>query len=299
MSNSTLGHTDRLAVDDAIAGRPAGDLERSCTPPVSDTIRIAPASSGIERIEATFAGDAFEPHRHDTYALGLTMTGVQTFQYRGAQRYSLPGNVIVLHPDELHDGGAATDAGLRYRMLYLPPQLLLDALGQCGGSLPFITAPVVEDADFRGHIGQALGNLDGPLDGLLLDDLLGQLADGLVRLSVGRSVAGGAPAREAVRRACDYLRAHSGRQVSSEELEAVTGLDRFTLARQFRRTLNTSPHRYLVMRRLERARAMIGSGRSLVDIALDAGFADQAHFTRHFKKSFGMTPGRWAGLCAR
>jgi AraC-like DNA-binding protein len=53
------------------------------------------------------------------------------------------------------------------------------------------------------------------------------------------------------------------------------------------------------MRRLEKARGMIGSGRSLVDIALETGFSDQAHFTRHFKKAHGMTPGRWASLCGR
>ena len=96
-------------------------------PRSSDSIKVAPVSGGIERIEAHFHGDAFAPHRHDTYALGLTLQGVQTFRYRGAVRYSQPGNIIVLHPDELHDGGAGTEDGLRYRMMYLPPETLIDA----------------------------------------------------------------------------------------------------------------------------------------------------------------------------
>ncbi|MCE3590073.1 AraC family ligand binding domain-containing protein, partial [Escherichia coli] len=73
----------------------------------------------VERMEARFTGDAFEPHRHDTYAIGVTLHGVQTFRYRGEKRQSLPGNIMVLHPDEVHDGGAGTDDGLRYRMIYL------------------------------------------------------------------------------------------------------------------------------------------------------------------------------------
>ena len=81
--------------------------------------------------------------------------------------------------------------------------------------------------------------------------------------------------------------------------KAVSGLDRFTPCPAIPRSLGTSPHRYLVMRRLEKARGMIGSGRSLVEIALETGFSDQAHFTRHFKKAHGMTPGRWASLCGR
>jgi AraC-like DNA-binding protein len=50
------------------------------------------------------------------------------------------------------------------------------------------------------------------------------------------------------------------------------------------------------MRRLQRARLMIGAGGTLADIAIATGFADQSHLSRHFKKAFGVTPGRWASL---
>jgi AraC-like DNA-binding protein len=50
------------------------------------------------------------------------------------------------------------------------------------------------------------------------------------------------------------------------------------------------------MRRLDRAKRLIAQGTRLADAALDAGFADQAHFTRHFRNAFGMTPGRWLAM---
>ncbi|HTO30204.1 MAG TPA: AraC family transcriptional regulator [Pararhizobium sp.] len=266
----------------------------------NDSIRIAPVSGGIARIEAQFHGDAFEPHRHDTYALGLTLRGVQTFRYRGIVRYSQPGNVIVLHPDELHDGGAATEEGLRYRMMYLPPEMLIDALGDRRDGLPFVASPVVADRAFAESLAGAMLDLDGEIGDLHLDDILSRVADGLLRHGdSAKRKANGKSDANAIRRTCEYLQAHSQRQVTSGELEKVSGLDRFTLARHFRTSLGTSPHRYLVMRRLERARDMIGSGRSLVEIALETGFADQAHFTRHFKKTHGMTPGRWASLLSQ
>src|SRR5213595_1933344 len=56
----------------------------------------------MERIEAFFGGHGFTPHRHDTYAIGRTLSCVQSFQYRKSQRHSLPGKTIVLHPDEVH-----------------------------------------------------------------------------------------------------------------------------------------------------------------------------------------------------
>jgi AraC-like DNA-binding protein len=82
----------------------------------------------------------------------------------------------------------------------------------------------------------------------------------------------------------------------SAELEAVTGLTRYELARQFRALFGTSPYRYSVMRRLDFARSRLGAGTPLADLALAAGFADQAHFTRMFKLAFGVTPGRFARL---
>jgi AraC-like DNA-binding protein len=84
--------------------------------------------------------------------------------------------------------------------------------------------------------------------------------------------------------------------VRSGELESVTGLDRFALSRHFRAAFATSPHRYLLMRRLQQARAMIGEGSELSDVAFATGFADQSHLNRHFKKAYGMTPGQWAAL---
>ena len=86
------------------------------------------------------------------------------------------------------------------------------------------------------------------------------------------------------------------RVVRSEELEAETGLTRYDLARQFRLWCGTSPYRYLLMRRLDDARRLIEQSRPLSDVALDAGFADQAHFTRTFKAAFGLTPARYRTL---
>jgi AraC-like DNA-binding protein len=102
----------------------------------------------------------------------------------------------------------------------------------------------------------------------------------------------------AVERARQLLDAERTRVVHSRELESVTGLTRYDLARQFRAVLGTSPYRYLVMRRLDFARQRMHGGRPLAEVAADAGFADQAHFTRAFRAAFGLTPARYRALRA-
>ena len=100
----------------------------------------------------------------------------------------------------------------------------------------------------------------------------------------------------ALERAREFLDAQKTRVVRSAELEAVTGLTRYELARQFRVMCGTSPYRYLLMRgwisRVNRSRGVDRSSRW----RLTAGFADQAHFTRMFKATFGVTPARYAAL---
>lgn len=121
-----------------------------------------------------------------------------------------------------------------------------------------------------------------------------------MRIAAGLSQQAGMPrkamtatARTAVLSARDFLEDNSTEAVRSKDLEVITGIDRYELARQFRRLLGTSPHRYLVMRRLEQAKRLMSIGTGLAETAAAAGFSDQAHFTRHFRKAFGMTPGRW------
>ena len=282
-------------MSDADLGAEIGrGLERSCGRG-REAILAAPSSGGVERIEARFFGAAYARHRHDTYAIGVTLAGAQTFWYRGAQRVSLPGQILVLHPDEIHDGGAGDETGLRYRMLYVEPALLAEALGD-GAAPPFLTEPVFDDPALRGVLREALGALDAPLDELDRDDLVGRLARALSRRA-GRSARPLAkPAARPARAARDYLEANANRTVSSVELERATGLDRYALSRHFRALYATSPHRYLLMRRLQRARTLIGAGAPLADVAAETGFADQSHLNRHFKKAFGMPPGRWAAL---
>src|SRR2546423_3781532 len=109
-----------------VGGADADSLERSSSRR-ADSIRFGPKAYGVERAEVNLSTCAFSPHRHDTYAIGVTTAGVQTFGYRGSRCVCLPGQLHVLHPDEAHDGAAGTDDGFSYRILYIAPELIRGA----------------------------------------------------------------------------------------------------------------------------------------------------------------------------
>ncbi len=100
----------------------------------------------------------------------------------------------------------------------------------------------------------------------------------------------------AMGRVGDLLAASLDMGVAITALEEASGHDRWSLYRQFRAFYGVSPHRYLTMRRLDRAQQLIAKGESLAEAALASGFADQSHMTRWFQQAFGLSPGRWRGL---
>src|SRR5215471_5347802 len=279
----------------SVRDAPGTGLERLCAP--DEWISTAAPADGVELFSARLRGRPFSRHRHDVYAVGVTEEGVQAFDYRGTVERSLPGQVFVLHPDELHDGRADGPGLFGYRQIYVNPDRISAALPALTGRpapLPF-AFPVTDDPVLARAVRAAFADEPEPL---ALDTLVLQLAEGLLRLSASGPAS--TPRRRvdlpAVERGRDLLGNRLAR-VQSSEVEAATGLDRYQFARQFHAVYGTSPHRYSVMRRLTVARGWLRDARPLADTAFAAGFADQAHFTRTFKAAFGMTPGRYAKLC--
>lgn len=282
----------------SLRGVGGAGLERSCGAHRPDWLRSRELSDGVQLLEAWFAGRGFDTHRHDTYAIGLTDAGVQAFDYRGVAQISTPGKVVVLHPDETHDGRAGSPDGFGYRIVYVAPARIHEAARAIRGrpcALPFVREPVTANEALASTI-EAAFRLDS--EPLAIDSLILCLAEAL--LDADPSCGGGArPIHldgSALTRARQFLDAETTRVIRSSELEEVTGLTRYDLARQFRSAFGTSPYRYSLMRRLDWARAELRWNRSLADVALAVGFADQAHLSRMFKHAFGVTPARYRAL---
>jgi AraC-like DNA-binding protein len=251
---------------------------------------------GIQRLRAGFFSHAYDPHRHETYAIGVTERGIQAFRYRGSECASTTGRTIVLHPDELHDGHAVAPEGFVYRMLYVDTTLIGDTLGD-GAALPFVAEAVADDPSLAVTINEAFEGFPDTFTTLASAAVVAGVADGLCRR------AGRQPARRPAQyygvrldRARELLDAAEDLSATAEDLEAATGIDRYALARAFRARFATSPHRYLVGRRLQRVKTAIAAGLPLAEATFAGGFADQSHMTRHFKARFGLTPGRYARL---
>jgi AraC-like DNA-binding protein len=274
-----------------------GALRAAGVDNVREYMCIGQGTRGIERMEARFVGQAFSLHRHDSFAIGVTLEGVQQFRYRGSQRWCLPGDCHVLHPDEPHDGASGSTAPFAYRIAYIDPTLVQQALG--GAPLPFVADPVVRlNASQWERLSPVWREVEDGLEEMKSIEIGTAVADLLLEASGRTTPPTVTLPLEALLRTRALLAAAPATPHSAAALERVAGLDRWTLARQFRLAFGTSPTRFRTMRQLDRVRLAIRQGRSLVDASHDSGFCDQSHMSRMFKRAYGMSPARWAARIA-
>jgi AraC-like DNA-binding protein len=129
----------------------------------------------------------------------------------------------------------------------------------------------------------------------------GLASDGLLTEWIGATAGVPPPTRSfdaarrdlALRRACELLSDVPDANVTLRELAAVAGTSRHRLSRLFHTVYGMAPHRFQLAHRVRRARSLLEAGLPISEVAQRAGFADQSHFHRHFRRTLGMTPARY------
>lgn len=260
--------------------------------------------NGAECFEAEFRKYTFERHIHDTFAIGVTLSGVQRFWCSGTTYDSLAGDLMMIAPGLSHDGESGTDGAYSYRMAYLPEALirtiLADATERSSGLELSVPTPVVHGGALASELAKAWSNA---CSALTADDLIDafyepivQMATRFGRVRVPCRAAGTLADLDPV---LEYLHAHIHREIRASELARVAGVSRFRLTREFVRRLGLPLHAYHVHIRLEAAKPLLRSGVPIAEVAMRTGFCDQSHLNRRFKGAFGMTPAQYATAAGR
>lgn len=277
-------------------------MNRSSESSSNDWIQISrDPDTGIETVHAHFCGHAYDPHDHDEVLVGVTQQGVQQFRCHRITHRSTEGRVMLIEPGAVHDGYAPQDIGFTYAMLYLPQRWLSSMTGRldspnASGIGSAFRRTVATDDNLRDTIQHAFLALHFKEAKLARDQCLDELVR---RLSAhtGAIVTPASNSSEQVIRARDFLHDQMSRDIGLDELAHHSGIDRFRLTRQFKRTFGLSPHAYLVRLRLRVARALLASGGVPSQVALDVGFSDQSHMGRWFQRAYRLSPAAYQSQC--
>jgi AraC-like DNA-binding protein len=260
----------------------------------------------LEAMHAHFRGHVYHRHSHDCYSFGVTESGVQGFTCRRAGYVSAAGMMMAFNPDDPHDGHAATGQGFTYRMIHIGPEFLTDLLADVTGrpvTAPLFASPVLDDAAAARAVYDLHAALTGGAGPLERGERLTAAAAVLVRRGASRPPVRAAPPTrrdlaDAARKIRAFLHDEYASQVTGADLAAVTGRSRYAAYRAFHDRYGLAPSTYQRQLRLRAARRLLACGMPPADAAALAGFADQAHLTRWFRRCYGITPGAYRGAAS-
>jgi AraC-like DNA-binding protein len=254
-----------------------------------------PAVAGVREVfHARFGHHAYPMHTHDAWAVLIVDAGAVRYGL-GRQEHGATGSGVTLLPPHVpHDGRAATAAGFTKRVLYLAPELLADRyVGRA------VDGPTLADPLLHRRLGRLHATLARPGDEL---ESASRLAFVVERLSehLERRPPAAVPPRDAgvARRLRDLLDASVREGCTLTDVAAQFGVTPTHLIRAFSHHYGLPPHRYLTGRRVEVARRLLLAGHPPAEVAGLAGFYDQPHLTRHFRRMLGTTPARYAAVAA-
>lgn len=262
------------------------------------------AETGIESIRAHFVGHAYDPHWHDSYLVGVTEQGVQQFNCRRVRHRSVPGQVFMLEPGDLHDGLAPTEDGFTYSTLYLEPDWLEQQLRLLfehapRDALPSFADTLTQDLQLAQTTAFAFNALHANELLIVRQSATDALLACLTRYLHWRKRVDPDPRLPlTAQRARDYLHDNLARDVGLQELATACGIDRYRLTRAFKAAFGLAPHAYLIQLRLARARRLLAGGASPADVAVTLGFADQSHLGRWFRRAYRLTPAHYRKRCS-
>ncbi len=253
-----------------------------------------PEVPGVREVfHARFVDHAYPPHTHDTWTVFVVDEGSIRYDLERRHRGAAGAKVTLLPPHVVHDGRAAGPAGYRKRVLYVGTDVLDERLtGRA------VDRPSFEDRALVRAVGELHLALGVPHESFEAESILAAVGDRLERLLGARERAGAEHAERPESEIADELRslldARRFEPVTLAEAGAVLHVSPAHLVRSFTRTFGIAPHRYVIARRIDAARARLLNGEPIADVAVGVGFHDQAHLTRHFRRHVGTTPARYA-----
>lgn len=240
----------------------------------------------------------YAPHSHTQWSMGAITGGCSTFLYRNQTHRIQPGDLVLINPDQVHACNPVQDQPWSYFMLYVDTGWLTRLRYEAGlltsEHWQDLTPGVLSDPVWhRRYCLMAHCLMDADRDLLEKQEaLVTFLSDLMVHLAeTAPEPETGVP--ETLKAVAGYLNQNATSDISLDELCDRSGYSPGYLIRAFRQHFHLTPHAYLVNRRIQLGQVQLKQGQSIAHAALEAGFADQPHFQRTFKRLTASTPNQY------
>ncbi len=242
-------------------------------------------------------------HWHEEIQICLVDHGSGELKYRGETYVTPTGSLFIVAPGEIHENRAYGKRGCSFRTIYFPSALLDQASHEFFGvqtdahfDRPLIDDPVLSRLFVELHVSLEKTNSTLYRESILWEFMARLLKHQSVKQS---DVTSTGRKREAVESVRSFLLQHYNDNVPLSKLAQMSGLSPYYLCHIFNEEIGMPPHAFQNQVRVIRAKTLLQQGVPISQVAYQMGFADQSHFSRHFKRLMAMPPGKYARNCQR
>jgi len=257
-----------------------------------------PDFDGMLFYRGTNVTHPYPRHWHEEIHFCAYTSGLGNLAIRGRSQQVVNGDFTITPAGEVHENWVNDELGCAFRSLYLDVKPLLRLVHQViGRELPALDFKNLSTTDRRLrttflHLHHLMS---GPASQLERETALLEFVRALISHSCTLYPAEIRAGHEgsAVRRIRGFIEEYFAEAISLEDLAHIANLSPFHLHRVFTQAIGMPPHAYQTQVRINRAKQLMRQRMPLCHIAMAAGFADQSHLTRHFRRLVGVTPGQF------
>ena len=240
----------------------------------------------------------YAPHSHTQWSMGAITAGESTFQYRNEHYRVSAGDLVLVNPEWVHACNPIDNQSWAYLMLYVDTAWLTDLRFEAGLLATrrwqdISTATLSDPHSFQNYHQMAACLLDPRRDLLEKQTKLVEFLTSLMHELASQPLVHEPEAPGALEALAQYLNNHFAEEVSLDTLCEISGYSQGHLIRAFRQTFGLTPHAFLINRRIQLGQLELKKGVPIADAAMNAGFADQSHFQRTFKRLMAATPNQY------
>jgi len=233
----------------------------------------------------------FTKHFHDTYTIGITHDGKFKSLHEKKTFYLYKHSTKIINPGEVHSGDSNS---WKYTNFYPSIELISEIYEQIffEKKSPIFIKHTIDDTilynllkDF--FINAYLGNDKMATEISLINALSYLIKNYTHKTKTFEPVFNDKPI---VKNSIEYIKDSLDSNITLDELALNSKLSKYHFLRTFKNIIGLTPHQYILIQRVEKAKELISQGMHLNEIAFYTGFSDQSHFIRCFKKIYGYSP---------
>ncbi|GAA3965340.1 AraC family transcriptional regulator [Allohahella marinimesophila] len=240
----------------------------------------------------------YAPHSHKQWSIGAITEGQSTFHYRNDRYRVGAGDLVFMNPGWVHDCNPIDNQAWAYYMMHLDT-VWLTKLRFTAGLLPTphwqdLPTAVLSTGDWHDrYCNVAACLLDASRALLVKQTVLAEFLSDLMHELAKQPIGPDHQAPASLKKLAGYLDSQATEDVSLDVLCKRSGYSAGYLIRAFKQHFGLTPHAYLINRRIQLGQGELRCGIPIAEVALNAGFADQPHFQRTFKRLVAATPNEY------